>query len=69
MRAAWFGHPTPEPGRKRAGRKTKGTQEPQKCWGIEGAMRQTGTDRGRFEIIYAGGAGALQAFGIRQLMA
>jgi hypothetical protein len=32
-------------------------------------MRQTGTDRGRFEIIYAGGAGAMQASGIRQLMA
>jgi cytochrome c-L len=28
-------------------------------------MRQTGTDRGRFEIIYAGGAGAMQAFGRR----
>jgi cytochrome c-L len=26
---------------------------------------RTGTDRGRFEIIYAGGAGAMQAFGQR----
>jgi cytochrome c-L len=26
---------------------------------------RTGTDRGRFEIIYAGGAGAMQAFGRR----
>jgi cytochrome c-L len=27
--------------------------------------KRTGTDRGRFEIIYAGGAGAMQAFGQR----
>lgn len=26
---------------------------------------RTGTDRGNFEIIYAGGAGAMQAFGLR----
>ena len=26
---------------------------------------RTGTERGRFEIIYAGGAGAMQAFGRR----
>jgi cytochrome c-L len=26
---------------------------------------RTGTERGRFEIIYAGGAGAMQAFGQR----
>ena len=26
---------------------------------------RTGTDRGKFEIIYAGGAGAMQAFGLR----
>jgi cytochrome c-L len=31
----------------------------------EGARARTGTDRGRFEIIYAGGAGAMQAFGQR----
>src|SRR5690606_8303812 len=31
----------------------------------EGARPRTGTDRGRFEIIYAGGAGAMQAFGQR----
>jgi cytochrome c-L len=29
------------------------------------ARARTGTDRGRFEIIYAGGAGAMQAFGRR----
>jgi len=31
----------------------------------EPARARTGTDRGRFEIIYAGGAGAMQAFGRR----
>lgn len=31
----------------------------------EGARARTGTERGRFEIIYAGGAGAMQAFGQR----
>jgi cytochrome c-L len=31
----------------------------------EGARARTATDRGRFEIIYAGGAGAMQAFGQR----
>jgi cytochrome c-L len=31
----------------------------------EGARARTGTDLGRFEIIYAGGAGAMQAFGQR----
>jgi cytochrome c-L len=30
-----------------------------------GKRARTGSDRGRFEIIYAGGAGAMQAFGRR----
>jgi cytochrome c-L len=33
--------------------------------GEDGKRARTGTDRGRFEIIYAGGAGAMQAFGRR----
>ena len=38
---------------------------PRAWWGDNPKRARTGTERGRFEIIYAGGAGAMQAFGQR----